>query len=192
MEDYEFDVFLSYKRHERVMHWVEEVYGHIDFWLEQELGGRPTKIFFDKNTIETGANWPDDLKIGAKKSRCMVGIWSPSYFRSKWCIAEWQSFYQRQLLLTDHQHNIILPMRFHDGDMFPSEAQNIQSIDVRKYTFISPSFWNTTKSVELEELIKQLCSNIAKSIRNAPPFDPTWPTPEPDPTNPKRVELMQL
>ncbi len=174
------------------MPWVEEVQAQIAYWLEQELGGVEAKIFFDKDTIETGANWPDVLRNSVKKSRCMVGIWSPAYFQSKWCVAEWQSFYQRQLSLTNHAHNIILPMRFHDGEKFPGEAKKIQSIDVRKYTFISPSFWETKKAVELEDLIKQLCCNIAKSVENAPAYNPSWPTPEPDPPSPSRVELMQL
>ena len=174
------------------MPWVEQVYEQIDYWLTQELDGHSAKIFFDKNTIETGTNWPDKLRMGVKKSRCMVGIWSPEYFRSKWCVAEWQSFHQRQQILHNHGHSVILPMRFHDGDAFPEEAKQIQSLDVREYTSLFPSFWQTTKSVELEKLIKQLCCTVAATVKNSPDYDPSWPTLEPDPAPLDRVELRRL
>lgn len=192
MEDYEFDVFLSYKRHERIMPWISQVYEQISYWLTQELDGYQAKIFFDQDTIETGSNWPEQLRLGVKKSRCMVGIWSPEYFRSRWCVAEWRSFYERQLLINNHTYRIILPVRFHDGDSFPKEARALQSYDVRKYTSLSPAFWETARAVEIEDKLKLLCVDIAKSVKHAPKYNSSWPTPEPEPELSEKVELRRL
>jgi hypothetical protein len=98
------------------------VHKRLQFWLMQELGGREPKLFVDEDNIETGDRWPDSLRDALKASRCMVCVWSPSYFQSSWCVSEWRRFLARERRLNLHSHGLIAPLRFHDGEHFPEEA----------------------------------------------------------------------
>ena len=192
MSDYEFDVFLSYKRHDLILSWLVEVEKRLSFWLTQELGGKPAKIFFDKESIETGMNWPIRLRDALQKSRCLVGIWSPEYFRSKWCVTEWRTFQERERVLGFNDGRLILPLRFHDGEWFPDDAKAIQCLDVSSCTSTLPAFWDTDRAVELENTIKQFTARVADVVINAPPYDPEWPTKDADPIEPPKITLKRL
>jgi len=91
MDDYAYDVFFSYKRHGLTADWTNNVQKYLKLWLSEEMQ-RPVTIFADVDTIEIGDRWPDRLKEGLKLSRCMVGVWSPLYFQSSWCMSEWKTF----------------------------------------------------------------------------------------------------
>ena len=130
--DYKYDVFFSYKRHELTLDWTRQVRKRFEFWLSQELGTREASIFVDEDCIETGEEWPTALAEALKHSRCMVCVWSPSYFQSAWCINEWRSFLQREAILGAPKFRLIAPMKFHDGEHFPEEAQKTNWIDVSK------------------------------------------------------------
>ena len=101
---YEYDIFLSYKRGGDVEDWVvNHFYDRLLRCLEGVMDRDP-KIFIDK-TIKTGSSWPDVLKNALKSSRILVSVWSPPYFRSPWCDAEWKSMLERERIkqLTSQQ-----------------------------------------------------------------------------------------
>src|SRR5215472_8740963 len=118
-DDYLYDVFVSYRREGHganlITPWVESVVARLTFWLSQELGGRDARVFFDISTMEVGSPWPDRLRDGILRSRCLVPILSPQYFQSAWCLTEWSSFVARQELVTAICDTLIVPMKFHDG-----------------------------------------------------------------------------
>jgi hypothetical protein len=51
-------------------------------------------------------------------------------------------------------HGLIAPIRFHDGEHFPQEAQEVQSTDVAPYTYTVPAFWASQRALELEDRLK--------------------------------------
>jgi hypothetical protein len=177
---YKHNVFLSYKNHDVTNFWVTKFVEKLSYWLTQELGGDPALVFFDKDIIETGEQWPQRLKDGIKTSKCLVGIWTPEYFRSKWCLSEWRSFEERERILREEgiqqlTHPLIRPLRFHDGEHYPGQAQERQLLDVTNYTSTNMAFWETAKAIELEDKIKDLCKGLAETIRFAPEFNPDFP-----------------
>jgi hypothetical protein len=89
--DYKFDVFFSYKRNSLTLDWTRMVHQRLRFWLSEEIN-RDAILFVDEDCIETGDRWPQKLREALALSRCMVCVWSPSYFRSSWCVSEWASF----------------------------------------------------------------------------------------------------
>ena len=126
--DYEYDVFLSYHRDRLILEWIIEVERRLNFWLGQELN-RDARIFFDQDCIEVGDVWPESLQQGIRSSRSLVGIWSPRYFQSAWCVSEWQSFRARAEQHKLEIHGLIAPVRFHDGEHFPPDAAAVQCAD---------------------------------------------------------------
>jgi hypothetical protein len=189
--DYRFDVFFSYKRHNLTLEWTRGVHRRLQFWLTQEVG-RETSLFVDEDCIEAGDRWPDRLRESLKLSRCMVCVWSPSYFQSEWCVSEWNSFRERERRLAMTSHGLIVPVRFHDGDHFPQEARDVQWIDVAPYTYTVPAFWASPRALELEDKLKELAHSVAKIIGNAPPFAPDWPIVESTAAGSGKIELARL
>lgn len=189
--DYVYDVFLSYKRHDQTMDWTRKVQEKLDFWLSQEIQ-RPVKMFRDVDSIDVGDRWPNKLKEGLKLSKCMVGVWSPLYFQSSWCVSEWRSFLQREKIVGLDSHGLIAPVRFHDGEHFPPEARAVQSLDFRPYASSLPAFWNSPRSLELEDQIKILASAVARILKTVPPFRTDWPIVEEAGAVAPRIPLARL
>jgi hypothetical protein len=189
---YAYDVFFSYKRHGLTLEWTRQVHARLKFWLGLELGGREPSLFVDEDSIETGDRWPDRLKEALKLSRCMVCVWSPSYFQSDWCVSEWKSFLAREKRLGMASHGLIAPMRFHDGDHFPTEAQSVQWTDVAPYTSTVPAFWNSHRAIELEDKLKALAATLARIVQRAPQFQPDWPVEEAMAMAAPKIELAKL
>jgi hypothetical protein len=191
-QDYEYDVFFSYKRHKLTLGWTREVHRRLQFWLTQEVG-REIRMFVDEDSIETGERWPERLRESLKLSRCMVCIWSAPYFLSDWCLSEWASFREREKRLNMTSHGLIAPIRFHDGEHFPPEAREVEWTDFSPYAFTVPAFWTSSKAQELEELLKEeLVRSVAKIIKSAPPFDPDWPVVEVPAGGSAKIELARL
>ena len=190
--DYDYDVFFSYRRHELILDWTIQVVHRLEFWLTQELGGREPRIFFDQGSIEVGDRWPNKLRIALQSSKCLVCIWSPSYFQSHWCVSEWQSFLAREQKLGLGTHGLIAPVRFHDGEYFPEEAANVQWADFAGYTATTPVFWQTQRAVEFEDVLKRFASSVAGLVRRAPPFQSDWPLVEARPLELPNVPLRRL
>ena len=188
---YEYDFFLSYKNNNVTNYWVSKFVENLEYWLTQELGGKPPRFFFDKESIETGSKWPSKLQEGIKTSKCLICIWTPEYFRSKWCLSEWESFMEREKQKDGAE--LIIPVRFHDGESFPIEAQNRQSLDVRDFNYTVKSFWDGEKAEGLEDLIKKLSLDISRVIKSAPIFEPNFPIiihqEEPDAPYPTSLRL---
>jgi hypothetical protein len=192
MADYEYDVFFSYKRHALTLDWTVGVHSRLRYWIEQEVGGRPVKVFIDDEGIETGDHWPQKLKHALKMSKCMVCVWSPAYFQSNWCVSEWESFRERERRLNLQSHGLIAPLRFHDGDHFPEDARCVQWTDVAPYTSTVPAFWTSHRAMELEEVLKTFAARVARIIQNAPEFEPDWPVVEAPGLSPAKIGLARL
>lgn len=132
-EDYIYDVFVSYRHKPPVLDWIRNhFFPLLEQWLPNAMPvEHETRIFIDWDEIEIGAAWPAKLRQALKQSRCVLAVWAPEYFRSEWCLAEWQTIRERERLLglgTEQQpEGLIYPVVFFDGEHFPQEARNAQS-----------------------------------------------------------------
>jgi hypothetical protein len=191
-DDYQHDVFFSYKRHDLTLNWTRQVSQRLQLWITEELGGTPAKIFVDEASIEAGDQWPDSIRNALKQSRCMVCVWSPSYFQSSWCVSEWKSFLEREQMLKIKAHGLIAPLKFHDGEHFPAEARNVEWVDVAPYAATVPAFWDSAKAIELEEKLKSFAGSVAKIIKRAPAFRADWPIVESKGSQIPKIRLAKL
>jgi hypothetical protein len=188
--DYAFDVFISYKRHRYQNRWLTKHFlGAFEFFLEQEVQARlarPPSVFFDQSKvrpeilagalqngggIEPGTRWQEELERAIKTSRCMVGLWSPTYFGSRWCRREWRSFAGRPKLP-------LVPASVYDGNDFPPEARAIERIDLS--TFVLQGIDRTDRFADFEERVRLLAESVAEKVQTAPPFQ-DWIVADPGP-----------
>jgi hypothetical protein len=179
---YRFDLFISYKREPSnkrlITPWLREVLDRVEYWLRQEMGGQRIEIFFDEDSIEVGDDWPDEIRDALLSAKCLLPVWSPEYFHSTWCVAEWKSFLMRETLISGRGQTasrLIVPIKFHDGRWFPAEAQRVQQLDLSSYTATTQAFWTSQRADELDQRIKRFAPNLARVVSRAPPYEAGWP-----------------
>lgn len=176
-DDYEWDAFISYKHEPELMGWIDKVIRRLQLWVSNELGGRHARIFFDTDSIDNGTRWPDRLRHAIRTSRCLVPILSPAYFQCRWCVTEWDSFIAREKLVSPSVA-LIVPMKYHDGDWLPPEAQEIQTLDLQDHCGTTDGFWRTASAHELDLKLRKFAHDVARAILEAPPSRPDWPIAE--------------
>lgn len=171
--DYQYDAFFSYKRDRESNDWHERVKNKLTFWLKHELQRQDVKIFFDTEEIRTGMRWSQKLSDALRRSKCLVCIWSPLYFQSRWCVSEWMSFVERCNQLN---RELIIPASYFDGENFPPAAQATQFLDFSEFASTMPRFWDTESAVRFEEQrIRPFARDLAAMIRHAPPYNDSFP-----------------
>ena len=106
------------------------------------------RIFFDTEEIQTGTRWRQKLAEALRQSRCIVCVWSPLYFRSKWCVSEWMTFVRREDLA---KRELVASASFCDGKSFPKAALDTTWVDFSEFASTFPTFWNTEPAVTFEK-----------------------------------------
>jgi hypothetical protein len=176
--DYAYDVFVSYRREpkgeELLTPWIREVVKRVRLWLGMSLGGVEARVFLDTDALKAGTAWPAGLQNAIRTSRCLLAIWSPAYFRSPWCLAEWQSFLARERLVGPAA-SLVVPIVVHDGAWFPSEARRVMMLDLCDYAATTAAFWETRRADELDILLRKFAESLADVVRSAPPYRSRWP-----------------
>jgi hypothetical protein len=196
---YEYDIFISYHRQKFQDEWLTEHFlERFEYLVSEEIAGLcgrvSSGIFFDQREvnatirtgtfrsgrgIEPGDNWRKALETAIKTSRCLVGLWSPMYFLSRWCRTEWRSFENRP-------KTPFVPLSVYDGKYFPVEAQAYQKIDLSDFVQVGKGLKDGEKSGEFQARVKLLAEAVALKVKDAPPFA-DWPVvqdPAPDPPDP--------
>ncbi len=166
----------------------------LEQWLPSHLPYTP-KIFIDRN-IETGSAWPSTLKQALKTSRCLVAVWSPEYFRSSWCLAEWRSMYEREKLIRKQAARktlkLIYPVVFSDGEYFHKDAKNTQSKDLRKWNTPHAVFSQSTEYIVFDKIVQALCKELSGIIQRVPTWQKNWPIVTPSSTQKVAVKLPRI
>ncbi len=174
---YEYDVFISYRRHGQWPRWVEDIFLPDFIHLLGEELGRDAKIFVDYKNIESGTYWDKSLIHSLSHSRILVPLWSPQYFTSDWCKFELAHMLVRQNLCgfgsVQNFQSLIVPATIHDGDKVPKLIRCIQRNSLNDYAI----HCLPQKSVVRVKLYKNLllwAPEIVTAINNSPDHDPVW------------------
>jgi len=173
------DIFLSYSRKEPVLRWVRDCFKRrLEEWLGETMEETP-RIFRDEESLETGTTWPLALREGLHRSRVVVAVLSPSYFRSPWCCAEWTSIRQREKQLGLRTHaatrGLIYPVCFSDGDCFPPDVQDIQHKDLRAWNRASPAFERTEAYHDFLSVMQGVAIELAALLKTVPAWQEDFP-----------------
>lgn len=184
--DYEFDVFVSYRRGERLEAggkfkveaegiWVHNVFLD-EFRSRLEQRCPEPKIAID-TAIPAGADWEQTLQRWVLRSRCLVAVWSAPYFFSEYCRSEFHTMLRRQRELEAEGSAVkpVVPLVWADGTNFDAEAQAIQYR--KNFSVFSPY----RKPIENEDLraqfvtaLDELCADVERAVRGAPALRKAW------------------
>ena len=181
---YQYDFFLSYSRKQPIGGWVRNHFcPELRQWLDSYTA-QPARIFIDQD-IEVGDFWPNHLEAALRSSKYLIAIWSPQYFSSAWCCAEWRSMRERELVLGLQTgiYGLVYPVVFSDGKNFPPEAGQAQRIDFSDLNYPYLTFRDSDKYLNFVDRIKEVSEMLSKWVdgREAPRFDPHWPIVRPTP-----------
>ncbi|MGW4522409.1 TIR domain-containing protein [Amycolatopsis sp. NPDC004378] len=187
---YEYDVFISYQR----------AAGDISAWIRHHFHPRlsevldnnrfeDVRIFFD-DQVRVGSRWPNELKSALLRSRVLVPVVSPKYFRDEWCLAEWFSMADREALGTGRQ--LIYPVIFCDSRNFPAWAFERRLRDLQEWNHPFEHFQTAPAYLDFNQEIKRIAVDLEELIERAPEWRADFPVSTPAPEPPKRARMPRL
>lgn len=191
---YRFDIFISYRRSGSGTA-AEWVHNHFHPLLRDCLADeldRDPQLFIDVD-VEAGGYWPGILADAVLHSQLLVAVWSPPYFRSAWCLAEFESMLARERVLglaTDRQpQGLVYPVVFADGCHFPEVARNRQARNLKEWARPRPAFRETRDYDLFFAEMRGIAAELSRLLRQAPAWAPGWPVCRPGPIAPPDLEL---
>jgi len=129
---YQHDIFISYKWDVDTKEWVDFVFLPILSNVLDQLRDqfKASDIFHDESRTVEGATVPDVLRDGVANSRCMVCVFSKTYFtRSSWCLAELSAMLKREEetgVRNNNKHvGLVFPVLFIDETETELEDKNL-------------------------------------------------------------------
>ncbi|HEX3481205.1 MAG TPA: TIR domain-containing protein [Kofleriaceae bacterium] len=178
MDDYEYDVFISYRRAGGAQKWVDKHFAPtLRDCLAYELPA-PPRVFFDAQ-LEEGTTWPPELGHKLARSRMLVSLWSKNYLNSEWCAMELAHMRAREaeagFRTAENPSGLIAICVIHDGEQILPELQSIQSFEIRDY-FNTRMREDSEAAERLEAVLRQKAPAIARIIERAPAYRPSWAT----------------
>ena len=185
---YDFDIFISYRRTDTVGRWVKN---HLLPRLQDRLNDiAPTQVRVSCDIqMETGVRWPDELKRRLARSGLLIMVCTADYFRSPWCMAEWQSFREREKMLgyfgSANPRGLTYPVRYADGDYFHPEIRPAQCrMDFRGLNYPDEIFRNSPKYIDFDELVQAMAEELVPRLSALPIWRDDFPIVEPEPLPP--------
>ncbi len=178
---YDFDVFLSYRRRGPALDWVQNhFFPKLRGWLEQywpeDLGaenGRPRIAKDDE--MEAGARWPARLREMHGGSKVMVAVLSQEYFRSPWCLAEWEGMRAREKKIGLKTKGLVYPVLFcGDPSDLPRDAASRQCVDFSAMNTPDEIFRKHASYVDFDRAMQKVARDVVTMVRRAPPRA-RWP-----------------
>ncbi len=197
MSDYAYDVFLSYCRAGTVPEWVHNHFHPMLLRCLTDELEHPPRVFLDVEKIQTSDHWPSRLVEAHRHSRVLVAVWTPSYFGSRWCLAEWRTMLERQRILglaaPGNPCSLVYPVVLKDGARFPPEARRTQCRDMKRWNNSVRAFDQVPEYVEFENQVAAAASDLVTLLTVVPDWRPDWPVlddrepPAPDPPDLPRL-----
>jgi len=147
-----YDVFISYTSGDRA--WAKKLLADL-----VQLGIDEDKIFFDRDRIDIGDDWREDLRIALKESRCLILLWSQNAEKSKWVTKEANTFDTWRAEVPDTRYFLQLNLQ---GRL--ETNTNLQGIDLLtdhpKFDFaagpsrVDPWLWHSAISRLAQKIVR--------------------------------------
>lgn len=174
---YQYDIFISYKRDRETNRWIDEHFEPLlKHAVELELG-RTVTIYRDTQ-LHDGGTWPLELGIALGSSRVLVSLWTKTYFHSDWCVRELSMMLDREQTTgcrrSSKPDGLIIPAVLHDCETVNPELVHVQYREIRD-CFNVRMRRDSPRAERLADELAAAAPGIARSIENAPDWQPHWP-----------------
>lgn len=167
---YLYHVYLSYERDGLVERWLNLfLLDELTGWLQQELAGKP-EVFFDHNPMRRV--WDSKVVEAIRRSCCLVAISSPTYWESPECLAELESFKERQRL---EKAAVMLGIVFHGDPGVFNASGGVEWQDFKKHAQVYEGFRESAEYGPFQRAVKDFAMDLKKLLSNVPQYEGTWP-----------------
>lgn len=161
---YEFDLFISYRRRGNPLNWVQNhFYPRLRDYLDDHLDKDPA-LFIDVD-MEKGSHWPTCLENALNRTKILVPIYTPQYFRSPWCLAEWKTMAEREELLglrsDERPQSLIYPILLNDSVNFPAFAHLHNWWDLKEWNNPDLVYQQTVEWVSFLRQVDAIAEDLA-------------------------------
>lgn len=175
MNEYQWDVFISYRQFDKWKDWIDKHFKPLLFQaLQPELRKKDVMIFVDRDDVVEGANWPDNLRSALSKSRILVPLICAGYWDTEWCRRELAIMLEREtkcgFRVPNSASTLIVPILIHDGERTPKLFSQVQVFKAKPGHVRS----HLSSKAGLEKFIQEVAIRIAEQHKSSPPFDPAW------------------
>jgi hypothetical protein len=151
-----YDVYVSYKHDSFTDEWLRSFLKSLELVTEM-IRGRPVRFYLDYREIEVGSEWADQTAIALAKSKLLLAVITPPYWKSSWNVAEWKTFRQREL---KSGQPLIFPLLAFGKELPSSEARR-PFIDLRKFM---PPTRTVEENPQLFKVVKELAPQIVRAL----------------------------
>ncbi|WP_424185467.1 TIR domain-containing protein [Actinokineospora sp. G85] len=184
---YEYDVFISFDR--KAAHVAEWVARHFAPMLKRYLQDNLGDVgVFTPGAGRTGDRWPLRLRHALLRTRLLIPVCTPNYFRDEWCGAEWDSMAERErttgMASREIPNGLIHPVIFGDSATYPPHAHERTMVDFREYAYGSAFFEASADYLDFERLLRRFATTLAELRDEVPPWRPDFPVLTPMPGEP--------
>ncbi len=171
-QGYEFDVFVSFDSSMLLKEWVPHFVAMLRNQLEVQLPG-PLAIFADLHEIDLGSRWQDEIMRQLLRSRVMLALITPRYFRRQSTAREFLTFLRRTQAV---DRSVLFPVMLAGNyKEFPPQVQQLQLFDMSKFRMQHlPNMLSSGLYAEWVEEIGRIAELLVPMLERAPPFDPDW------------------
>lgn len=175
---YQYDIFLSYKRHSEARQWlVEHFQPLLEFHVELELGHKVT-VFRDDQDDEAGASWPAHLGRALGNSRTLVALWTRTYFHSEWCSRELSMMLARErdegFRTARRPGGLIVPVVLHDCEQLPRKLVPLHYVAMQECFQTRMARNSQTAEILAQQIKDRLAPGVASAVKAAPRWRSSW------------------
>lgn len=168
--DYEWDVFISYRRYDKWIAWINKYFlKMLHDSLQIELKKKNVRIFVDQHNLVEGGDWPASLCDELGHSRILLPLFCAGYWDSQWCKRELALMLEREErcgIRANPKRGLIVPILIHDGEIRPKLVTKI-------HTFVADKNHvgtHVSGKVGLERFVNRVAVRIAEHTLHCPSF----------------------
>jgi hypothetical protein len=192
---YRYDLFVSYSHRGSVLEWLRNHFHSTLLECLADVMPRDPEVFIDFQQ-ETGVHWPFNLQQALHESRFMLAVLSPPYFRSPWCLAEWETMRKREQLTGlrsfGNPRGLIHAVSYADGEHFSDDAKKTQWREMNRWAIPVPVFRESREFVLFYQEMRKLATEVAKQVDRVPDWTESWPIVTPAGREEPAVPLPRL
>jgi hypothetical protein len=142
---------------------------------------REPAIFIQHRELAIGHSFVDSVRDALRRSRLLLPIVTPTYFRSSWTVAEYETFVARERITGADE--LVVPVLLRGGDDLPRDMQRRQFLDARRY----PISGRLRSDRNAARTIRDVVEGIVWMLDRVPPYSADFPV-----VDPAEVRLPQL